>query len=112
MDFLYLGRNIATSSRATIILCGIAVCFVLTLYPKTKKRPQTAHHSRRRMNTEVNVIIPASDTRPFDILNSADTPTPGDIRTIDESKNLLSLLYSIAEDKAQMEGIVHRSIVL
>jgi hypothetical protein len=103
---LHMGRHI-TTSRAAIFICGIAVCFVMTLYPKTKNRPRTAHHSSRRTNTEGSIINP-----PLGFLDLDDTPTYGDMRTLDESKNLLSLLYSIAEDKAQAEGIVHRSIVL
>jgi hypothetical protein len=106
-------------SRAALVVLGIISGIYLarrSLHsqsadpkPREKKqRPQTAHHSRRRTVSSVPSSPPDIASEIF--AESAQALTDTNSWSADEAESLLALLYSIAEEKAQTEGIVHRSI--
>lgn len=97
----------STAKRTILVLVSAAVAVGWTMYrsggrkSRLKLRPQTAHHSRRStvssdQNEQLNQNQPGTDLEDM---------------IAEESNNLMTLLYSIAEDKAELEGVIHRSIV-
>ena len=126
--FVSLDENIKTMSASTryaVLLAGIAAGCCIIFYVGRKRqrkvRPTTA---RPRQSTDP-ALVPTLAFRPDEIPNdelalseSHDSDTNrSTLRvseahswSLDESKTLMQLLYSIAQDKAHFEGIVHRSI--
>ena len=105
------------SSTTWVVLAAGVVVGLMTLWSRKEKpkliRPKSAHPRRRRVPTAEDLLTPEgiqSADSDESLMFSPMEEEPSQTWSDDESRNLLSLLYAIAEDKAQLDGVIHRSI--